>query len=140
MLIPILVQNLGTTAPPVGAGIAHFEVSECGRDRPLAGAIISIDGVVYGSTSAIGTLDLLVSAGAHSYSIAHDPIIFTGSYPVFAQSRLATLQSATGNFVVNSGGTVEVLVCLEFITPAPGLRLWNSRLSKGWISQINPLE
>jgi hypothetical protein len=137
MLLPLLVLNL---QPVVGTGTAHFEVSDCARDRPLANATVSIDGVVYGSTNAIGVLDVILSAGDHSYQITHDPIVFTGSYPVFAQSRLATLQTAAGSFTAIAGRTVELLVCLEETAPSPGLRLWGSRFREGWTSQVTPLE
>jgi len=86
-------------------GIGHFEISECIRDTPLAGADISVDGISYGTTNGIGVLDVILSAGAHTYSISQ-----TGFH------------TATGTFTITSTATQEILVCLEpivnkYLTP-----------------------
>jgi len=103
MLLPLLVQNLAVPA----AGIGHFEISECPRDTPLAGADVSVDGISYGTTNAIGVLDVILSADAHSYAVSQSDSI-----------------TATGNFTITSGATLEILVCLEplinrFLLKAP---------------------
>src|SRR5207253_924697 len=103
MLLPLLVQNLAVPA----AGIGHFEISECPRDTPLAGADVSVDGISYGTTNAIGVLDVILSADAHSYAVSQSDSI-----------------TATGNFTITGGATLEILVCLEplinrFLLKAP---------------------
>ncbi len=80
------------TAPPKGT--AHFNVTICGGAN-LGGAVVSIDGAVYGGTLANGTYDAVLAPGMHTYSVTKD-----------------TFSTATGNFSVSDGGITNVSPCI----------------------------
>ncbi|MDQ2920805.1 MAG: hypothetical protein M3R52_04200, partial [Acidobacteriota bacterium] len=77
------------------SGVVHFVVTNCTSGAPLAGAAVTIDGSLAGSTAADGTFDADEVAGSHTYSIS--------------KFNFAT---ATGSFNIVNGQTTNTPVCL----------------------------
>ncbi|MEP7014718.1 MAG: dockerin type I domain-containing protein [Verrucomicrobiota bacterium] len=82
------------TAP--SKGTAHFTVTVCDGGSALAGALISIDGNLYGGSLATGLYDATLAPGAHTYSVSKPP----------------TYGAVTGNFNITNGQTTNISVCL----------------------------
>jgi hypothetical protein len=83
------------TPPP--RGTARFTVTTCDGNAAVADALIRVDGMLYGASSATGVYDAPLSPGTHTYSISKPPIFG---------------QPVTGTFTVVDGQTTPVNVCL----------------------------
>ena len=90
------------TAPAMGT--LSGTVTYCETGAPIPGALITVDGNLYGATQANGTYSITLSPGAHSVQIS------AGS------QNCAT--SAAANVNITNGGTATYDTCLSG-TPKP---------------------
>jgi len=79
--------------PPDKATARFFASS---RGAPLSNALVSIDGIPYGSTAADGTYDAVLPPGSHTYAVSN---------PAFA--------TQTGSFTVTNGQATLVKPTFE---------------------------
>ncbi|MEP6810872.1 MAG: hypothetical protein ABI992_11570, partial [Chthoniobacterales bacterium] len=120
--------------PPAPKGTGHFTITNCTGGAALAGATVSIDGSVYGSSSATGLYDAPLAPGSHTYSISKASFgTVTGSFNIVAGSTTnvtvcslgAPVIMAAGSYIVSAGAN-GVLDPGEVVTVALGLQNSNT--------------
>jgi hypothetical protein len=83
-------------APAPARGTARFTLSDCFNQQAVSGVTVTINGSVYGVTSAAGVYDAPLPPGQHSYTLTK-----------------AGYRPRTGTVNVTNGGLSQITDCVE---------------------------